>query len=120
MVCGVPPLVLVDGKGDLIGPFTRPKGVKSLADGHCQGRGIPPLSLRGAKRRSNPASWIATPSFVGLAMTEESVKYADSEVPAECFIGRPGQRLDGIVEIAEEFCQATRPPQSCLRGAGEL
>ena len=27
------------------------------------------LSLRGAQRRSNPSSWIATPSFLGLAMT---------------------------------------------------
>jgi hypothetical protein len=34
------------------------------------------LSLRGAQRRSNPSSWIAAPSFLGLAMTMEDVKYA--------------------------------------------
>jgi hypothetical protein len=90
MVCGVPPLVLVDGKGDLIGPFTRPKGVKSLADGHCQGR-----------------PW----RDGGLGLRE---------FPTVILNGWPGQRLDGIVEVAEKFCQATRPPQSCLRGAGEL
>jgi hypothetical protein len=37
-------------------------------------RGIPPLSSRGAKRRSNPSGWIATPSFLGLAMTEASME----------------------------------------------
>jgi hypothetical protein len=36
-------------------------------------RDISPLSLRGAKRRRNPACWIATPSFLGLAMTGEIV-----------------------------------------------
>jgi hypothetical protein len=84
------------------------------------GRGIPPLSLRGAKRRSNPSSWIAMPSVLGLAMTEEIVKYADEEFPTVILNGRSGQRLDGIVEVAEECCEAQRPPQSCLRGAGEL
>jgi hypothetical protein len=39
-------------------------------------RRIRPLSLREAQRRSNPSSWIATLSFLGLAMTEESVSYA--------------------------------------------
>jgi hypothetical protein len=40
------------------------------------GRSIPGLSLRGVKRRSNPFSWIATPSFLGLAMTEKTVQFA--------------------------------------------
>jgi hypothetical protein len=30
---------------------------------------VPVLSLRGAQRRSNPARWFATPSFLGLATT---------------------------------------------------
>src|SRR5688572_4519345 len=36
------------------------------------------LSLREAERRSNPASWIATPSFLGLAMTNKGVIYPAS------------------------------------------
>jgi hypothetical protein len=28
------------------------------------------LSLRGAQRRSNPARWIATPGYAGLAMAK--------------------------------------------------
>ena len=38
---------------------------------HCQASHMP-LSLRGAQRRSNPC-WIATPSFLGLAMTSKRV-----------------------------------------------
>ena len=33
------------------------------------------LSLRGAERRNNPASWIATPAFGRLAMTRKLMKY---------------------------------------------
>jgi len=32
------------------------------------------LSLREAQRRNNPSSWIATPSFLGLAMANRSAK----------------------------------------------
>jgi len=33
------------------------------------------VSLAAAQRRSNPSSWIAAPSFLGLAMTREGVKF---------------------------------------------
>jgi hypothetical protein len=32
-------------------------------------------SFTEAQRRSNPASWIATPSFLGLAMTSRCVMH---------------------------------------------
>jgi hypothetical protein len=63
------------------------------------------VSLREAQRRSNPSSWIATPSFLRLAMTSRNLMDAGKiprrpvgifyRVKSRSYEGRRGRKFEG-------------------------